>query len=447
MKNVSDKHCTNEPTGIKNIFRSLQYRNFRLFFGGQSISLVGTWIQRIAMPWLVYSLTGSTFLLGVVGFAGQIPTFLLAPFAGALTDRLNRYHILIVTQILAMIQALILAFLFFIGKIEVWHILFLNVLLGCINAFGMPARQAFIVEMVEKKEDLGNAIALNSSMVNGARLLGPSIAGVLIAFLGEGICFLLNGLSYSFVILSLILMKVKPQKRKNPNSNVLKDIKEGFSYTFGFAPIKAIILLLGLISLMGMPYSVLMPVFAKEIFHGGPYTFGFLMGASGVGALMGALYLASKRSVLGLGKIITLSAGLFGIGLIAFSLSRIFLLSLILMIITGLGMMLQMASSNTILQTIVDDDKRGRVMSVYTMAFMGTAPFGSLLAGSLASSFGAPNTLLIGGIFCVLGALIFASKLTGLKKLVHPIYVRLGIISEVAVGIQRATELTVPPEE
>ncbi|MBE3127799.1 MAG: MFS transporter [Candidatus Atribacteria bacterium] len=447
MKIVSDKHYTNEPTGLKNIFRSLRYRNYRLFFGGQSISLIGTWIQQIAMVWLVYSLTGSTFLLGLVGFVGQIPTFLLAPFAGVLTDRWNRYHILIVTQILAMIQALILAFLFFIGTIEVWHIMFLSVLLGCINAFDMPARQSFVVEMVEKKEDLGNAIALNSSMVNGARLLGPSIAGVLIASTGEGICFLLNGLSYLFVLLSLILMKVKSQKREIQNPDVLKEIKEGFSYTFGFAPIKSIILLLGLISLMGMPYTVLMPVFAKEIFHGGPYTFGFLMGASGVGALMGAIYLASRRSVLGLGKIISLSAGIFGIGLVTFSLSRLFLLSLILMIITGLGMMLQMASSNTILQTIVDDDKRGRVMSFYTMAFMGTAPFGSLLAGGLASYLGAPNTLIIGGIFCVLGALIFASKLTGLKKLVHPIYVRLGIISEVAVGIQRATELTVSPEE
>src|SRR5665648_800551 len=258
MKKASDKHYTNEPTGLKNIFRSLQYRNFRLFFGGQSISLIGTWIQRIAMPWLVYSLTDSTFLLGVVGFAGQIPTFLLAPFAGVLTDRLNRYHILIVTQILAMIQALILAFLFFIGKIEVWHIIFLSVLLGCINAFDIPARQSFVVEMVEKKEDLGNAIALNSSMVNGARLLGPSIAGVLIAFTGEGICFLLNGLSYLCVILSLILMKVKSQKRKIQNPNLLKEIKEGFSYTFGFAPIKSIILLLGLISLMGMPYTCLL---------------------------------------------------------------------------------------------------------------------------------------------------------------------------------------------
>jgi MFS family permease len=430
MKMVSDKHYTNEPTGLKNIFRSLQYRNYRLFFGGQSISLIGTWIQQIAMVWLVYSLTGSTFLLGLVGFVGQIPTFLLAPFAGVLTDRWNRYHILIVTQILAMIQALILAFLFFIGTIEVWHIIFLSVLLGCINAFDIPARQSFVVEMVEKKEDLGNAIALNSSMFNGARLLGPSIAGVLIASTGEGICFLLNGLSYLFVIVSLILMKVKSKKRETQNPDVLKEIKEGFSYTFGFAPIKSIILLLGLINLMGMPYIVLMPVFAKEIFHGGPYTFGFLMGASGVGALMGALYLASRRNVLGLEKIISLSAGIFGFGLITFSLSRLFLLSLVLMIITGLGMILQTSSSNTILQTIVDDDKRGRVMSFFTMALTGTAPFGSLLAGGLASFLGSPNTLIIGGILCVLGALIFASKLTELKKLVYPIYVRLGIISE-----------------
>ncbi len=447
MKMVSDKHYTNEPTGLKIIFRSLQYRNYRLFFGGQSISLIGTWVQRIAMPWLVYSLTGSVFLLGVVGFAGQIPTFLLAPFAGVLTDRWNRYHILIITQILAMIQALILAFLFFIGTIEVWHIISLSVLLGCINAFDIPARQAFVVEIVEKKEDLGNAIALNSSMVNGARLLGPSIAGVLIASTGEGICFLLNGLSYLFVIVSLILMKVKSQKREIQNPNLIKELKEGFCYTFGFAPLKFIILLLGLISLVGMPYAVLMPVFAKEILHGGPHTFGFLMGASGAGALMGAIYLASRRSVLGLGKIIPLSAGIFGFGLVTFSLSRLFLLSLILMIITGLGMMLQMASSNTLLQTIVDDDKRGRVMSFYTMAFMGTAPFGSFLAGGLASFLGAPNTLIIGGIVCVLGALIFARKLAELRKMIHPIYVRLGIISEVAVGIQRATELTVPPEE
>ncbi len=442
-----EKQPENPLRGIKSIFRSLQYRNYRLFFGGQSISLIGTWIQRIATPWLVYHLTGSAFLLGVVGFAGQIPTFLIAPFAGVLTDHWNRYRILIFTQIAAMVQALLLAFLFLIGIIEVWHIIVLSVFLGCINAFDIPARQSFVVDMVDKKEDLGNAIALNSSMVNGARLFGPSIAGLLIAFTGEGICFLVNGLSYLFVIASLLFMKITPGAIKNKNSRVLKGLKDGFSYAFGFAPIKSIILLLALVSLVGMPYAVLMPVFAKEILHGGSHTFGFLMGASGLGALTGALYLASKKSVLGLGRIIPLAAGIFGFGLIAFSLSRFFLLSLILMVITGLGMMLQMASSNTILQTIVDDDKRGRVMSLYTMAFMGTAPFGSFLAGGLASSLGAPNTLLIGGAACIFGAYIFARKLPELRKAVRPIYVRLGIISEISLGIQTASELTVPPEE
>ena len=443
----SHKQRNREPIGLKMIFRSLQYRNYRLFFGGQSLSLIGTWIQRIAMPWLVYHLSGSAFLLGVVGFAGQIPTFLLAPVAGVLSDRWNRYHILFITQTLAMIQALILAILFFSGTIRVSHIVFLSVILGCINAFDIPSRQAFVIEMVEKHEDLGNAIALNSSMVNGARLLGPSIAGILIASVGEGMCFLLNGLSYIFVIASLAFMKVKPRNRKTGHSNVLRSMKEGFSYTFGFAPIKLIILLLGLSSLMGMPYAVLMPVFVKEILHGGSHTFGFLMGASGTGALTGAIYLASRRSVPGLEKIIPLAACVFGTGLVAFSFSRLFIISLILMVVIGLGMMLQMASSNTLIQTIVDEDKRGRVMSIYAMAFMGTVPFGSFLAGSLASLAGAPNTIRIGGFLCVLGALIFAKRLTHLRKLIHPVYVRLGIIPELAEGIQSATELSVSPKE
>jgi MFS family permease len=310
----------------------------------------------------------------------------------------------------------------------------------------MPARQAFVVEMVEKRADLGNAIALNSSMVNGARLIGPSIAGVLIAATGEGICFLLNGLSYIFVIVSLLMMKVAPKKMKTQNTRIIQGLKEGFSYVFGFPPIRSIILLLALVSLMGMPYAVLMPVFAKEILHGGSHTFGFLMGASGIGALIGAFYLASRKSVLGLGKVISLSAALFGLGLVLFSLSRSFPLSMILMFVIGTGMMLQMASCNTILQTLVDDDKRGRVMSFYSMAFIGTAPFGSLIAGGLANSIGAPNTLIIGGLLCIIGAAIFATRLPKLKKLVHPIYVKLGIISEVAIGIQTATELNVPPE-
>jgi MFS family permease len=438
-----NKHYIKVPTGLKIMFRSLRYRNFRLFFGGQSISLIGTWIQRIAMPWLVYDLTNSVFLLGLVGFIAQIPAFLLSPFAGVMSDKWNRYYILIGTQVLAMIQALILAFLVLTGTIHIWHIILLSGFLGCVNAFDSPARQSFVVDMVGKKEDLGNAIALNSSMVNGARLVGPSIAGVLIASAGEGICFLINGLSFLVVIVTLFYMKIIPKNEKKQKTYVLKELKEGLSYTFGFAPIKFIILLLGLISLMGMPYAVLMPVFAKEILHGGSHTFGFLMGASGLGALTGALYLASKKNILELNRIIPLSAGIFGLALATFSFSRFFYFSFVLMLIAGLGMMLQMASSNTIIQTIVDDDKRGRVMSFYTMAFLGTMPFGSLLAGGLAKLIGAPSTMLIGGISCILGALIFAYKLPELKKIVSPIYARLNNIPEVFPGIDPETDLTI----
>ena len=432
---------------LKSTFRSLRYQNYRLFFYGQSISLIGTWIQRITTPWLVYDLTHSAFMLGLVGFAGQIPTFLISPLAGVMTDRWNRYHLLIYTQIAAMIQAFVLAFLYLSGTIEVWHIVVLSLLLGCVNAFDVPARQSFVIEMVEKKEDLANAIALNSSMVNGARLLGPSIAGLLIAFTGEGMCFLINGLSYIFVIISLLLMTIAPKKPKVQNKQIIKNLKEGFTYTFGFAPIKYIILLLALVSLMGMPYAVLMPVFSKEILHGSAHTFGFLMGASGLGALMGALYLASRKSILGLAKLIPRATLVFGLGLIAFSFSRNFIISMALMVVIGLGMMLQMACSNTILQTIVEDDKRGRVMSIFTMAFMGTAPFGSFMAGSLASSIGVSNTLLFGGAACIVGAYFYSRKLPELKKAIRPVYIKLGIISEANEGIQVMSELSVPPEE
>ena len=417
MRNKSVRNYTQDNSGrFTTIFRSLKYRNYRLFFAGQSISLIGTWIQRIAMPWLVYDLTKSVVLLGVVGFVGQIPTFLLSPLAGVFTDRWNRYHILITTQILAMVQAAILTWLVLNNSVEVWHIILLSGLLGCINAFDIPARQSFVVQMVEKKEDLGNAIALNSSIVNGARLLGPSVAGILIATAGEGICFLINTLSYIFVIWSLLLMKVIPAIKKSQGKAVLKEFKDGFSYTFGFVPIRYTILLMALVSLMGMPYTVLMPVFAKEILHGGSHTFGFLIGASGLGALTGALYLASRRNAASIVKIIPVAAIIFGTGLIMFSFSRFFILSLLLMVFTGLGMMLQMASSNTLLQTIVHDDMRGRVMSFYTMAFMGTAPFGSLLAGTAAKIIGVPNTILIGGISCIVGAFIFIRKFPEIRK-------------------------------
>ena len=418
----------NKFEGLRSMFRSFQYRNYRLFFAGQSISLIGTWIQRIATPWLVYHLTGSPFLLGLVGFAGQIPTFIIAPFAGVLTDRWNKYHIMIATQVAAMIQALVLSLLYFEGNIHVWQIVILNIFLGCVNAFDTPARQSFVIQMVEKREDLGNAIALNSSMVNGARLLGPSIAGILIALTGEGICFLINALSYIFVIASLLMMKVAQHQPAKKSNHVRGELKEGFSYAFGFPPIRNIIFLLGLVSLMGMSYTVLMPVFAKEILQGGPHTFGFLMGASGLGALSGALYLASRKSVVGLCNIIPLASGIFGIALIAFSFSRYLALSMGLMVFAGLGMMMQMAASNTILQTIVDDNKRGRVMSFYTMAFMGTAPFGSFMAGTLARFIGTPLTIMIGGIICLVGALLFSRYLPELRRQLRPIYSKLGII-------------------
>ncbi len=444
---TTDGNTNRQPSPLKSVFRSLQYRNYRLFFSGQSLSLIGTWIQRVAVPWLIYSMTGSAFLLGVVGFASQIPTFILSPIAGVLTDRWDRYRILLTVQILAMFQAFVLTGLFYTDTIQVWHVIVLSVVLGLINAFDIPARQALVVDLVEDKADLGNAIALNSSMVNSARLVGPSVAGILIASAGEGACFLLNGVSYIFVITTLLLMRVNREMVRARTRHILHELKEGFSYTFGNVPIRAIILLLALMSLMGIPYAVLMPVFAKEILKGGSHTYGFLMGASGLGAFSGAIYLASRKSVLGLGRILPLSAGMFGLGLIIFAMSRFFWLSLILMVITGLGMMLQIAAGNTIVQTIVDDDKRGRVMSIYAMAFVGTAPFGSFLAGSAASVIGAPATLVIGGAACFAGALVFAGNLKGLRERVRPVYVRLGILPEIADGIRTASDGIVPPTE
>ena len=429
------------------ILRALAHKNYRLFFAGQSISLIGTWMTRIATAWLVYRLTGSALLLGVVGFAGQIPSFLLAPLAGVLVDRWNRQRLLVITQVLAMFQSLALALLTMTGLIKMWHVIVLSVLQGLINSFDMPARQAFVVEMVEKREDLANAIALNSSMVNAARLLGPSIGGVVIAAVGEGWCFMIDAVSYIAVIASLLAMTITARViQPTKDANVFQQLREGWSYATHFAPIRNVLLLLALVSLVGMPYTVLMPVFANDVLHGGPNTLGLLMAASGVGALVGALFLAARKTVLGLGKFIPLMAGAFGAGLIAFSFTRVLWLSLALMVVTGLGFMVQMAVSNTVLQTIVDEDKRGRVMSFYTMAFMGTAPFGSLLAGSVADRIGTPHTLLCGGIGCILGALWFATTLSDLRRDVRPIYERIGILPEVATAIQHSTELSIPPE-
>ena len=425
-----DKSRLDDPRGLKLIFRALYHRNYRLFFGGQGASLIGTWMQQIAMSWLVYHLTHSAFLLGVVGFSSQICSFFFSPFAGVLSDRWNRHHILVITQSLSMIQAFILAFLTLTGVIAVHHIILLSIFLGLVNAFDMPTRQAFVVEMVERREDLGNAIALNSFLFNGARLVGPSIAGILISILGEGMCFLLNGISFFAVIIALLAMKMRPDEGGHKRTQLLKGLKEGFTYAYGFVPIRSILFFLGWISLVGTANTTLMPVFARDILHGGPQTFGFLMAAIGVGAIIGAIYLASRKSVLGLGRMIAVASTIFGIGLIGFSLSHILWLSLLLLLLTGFGMMVQMASSNTVLQTIVDDDKRGRVMSLYAMSFMGAGPFGSLIGGSLASKIGAPGTSVIAGASCILGSFLFTKKLPLIREKVRPIYIKKGILSE-----------------
>lgn len=427
--------------GIRTLLRALRSRNYRLFVGGQSISLVGTWMQQVAMSWLVYRLTGSAFLLGVVGFTSQIPTFLLAPVAGVLADRWNRRRLLIVTQALAMFQAALLAAAVLSGVVQVWHIVVLSLLLGVVNAFDIPIRQSFVVEMVSDREDLGNAIALNSSMVNGARLIGPTIAGLMVASFGEGVCFVLNSASYLAVLVALAAMRLAPApQQQKQRRHVLHELREGFNYAFGFGPIRSILLLIALVSLTGMPYAVLVPVFAKEVLHGGVHTFGFLMTASGCGAFAGTVYLASRKSVLGLGRLIVLAAVLFAAGVAAFAVSKTVPLSLLSLVVAGFGAITMVASCNTILQTIVEEDKRGRVMSFFAVAFMGMAPFGSLGAGTMSGLIGPSETLLLGAACCLVGAAIFARQLPRIREKVRPIYVKMGIIPEVAQGMESAAE-------
>ena len=409
-------------------WRALRHRNFRLFFGGQSISLIGTWMTRIATSWLVYRLTGSAMLLGIVSFAGQIPTFLFAPFAGVWIDRLDRRKLLVWTQAASMVQSLALAALTLSHHINIPTILALSVTQGIINGFDMPGRQSFMVQMVDDRADLGNAIAINSSMVNIARLIGPSLAGMLIAVSSEGWCFLVDGISYIAVIASLLAMRLTAQEARKHTTSMAHELHEGWAYVTGFLPVRTILLLFAIVSLMGMPVVVLMPIFAAQVLHGGPHTLGFLMGAMGVGALGSALSLAARRSVRGLIRGIPIAAVIFSIGLIGFGLSHWFWLSMVTSLIAGVGMMQGMAASNTIIQTLVSEEMRGRVMSFYTMAFMGMAPFGSLLAGTLAHAIGAPWTVIVNGSAVLLGAVWFASRLPALRIVVRPIYQEMGII-------------------
>lgn len=417
-------------TQINRILRAFDSRNYRLYFAGQGISMIGTWMTQLATQWVVYELTNSALLLGVVGFASQIPTFFLAPFAGVVVDRWDRHRILVITQILAMLQSLALAVLALTGIINIWHIIFLCLFQGLINSLSMPALQAFVKEIVEKQEDLGNAIALNSSLISSARIIGPAIGGVLIATVGAGMCFLIDGISYIAVLATLLAMKLTPKKKAVQTTPPWQRLKEGFTYAFGFPPIRSVLLMMSLLGFMGLPYVVLIPIFATKILHGGSETLGYLITASAAGALMASIYLSSRSSVVGLENVIALAPGILGIGFIVFSLSHILEFSLFMMVIIGFSVVLQIASCNTFIQTIVEDDKRGRVMSFYSMAFMGVVPFGSLFSGWLASKIGAPNTLIINGIFCLLGSLIFVQQIPVLTRLVRPIYTNIGILSK-----------------
>jgi len=426
---------TNKQSKLAETFRALRHRNYQLFFSGQLISLIGTWMDQIAESWLVYRLTGSALLLGTVAFAAQIPVFLLAPIGGALADRYNRRKLLVGTQSSMMVLTFILAWLTLSHRVHIWHIITLAALTGVVNALDLPARQAFVVDMVAR-EDLVNAIALNSSMFNGARVVGPAAAGIVVAVIGEGWCFFANGLSFIAVIVGLLLMRID-RPRLAIEGSPLENIIEGFQFVSKSGPVRALMSLLGLVSFTAMPYAVLMPLFADQILHGGPKALGLLMGSSGVGALCGALTLATRKSVHGLGKWVAVSCAGFGIALLLFSFSRLLWLSALLLVPAGFAMMLQMSSSNTLIQSMVPDRLRGRVMSVYAMTFMGMAPLGALLAGSLAHKLGPTWTVAIGGGISVIGAIIFGLKLPSLRPAAREM-----IIAQQMAGGAPAQEMT-----
>ena len=428
--------------------RSLGSRNYRLFFAGQGISLIGTWMTRLASGWLVYRLSGADapWLLGVVSFASLAPTFVLGPIAGVFVDRWNRHRVLLVTQILSLLQSSALAWIAFgaePGTGTVWIVAGLSIVQGIVNAFDMPARQSLLVEMVTRREDLPNAIALNSSLVNGARLIGPAIAGMVIAAAGEAWCFVIDAVSYVAVVAALLAMRLPRKERVLTAASVRRHLVEGIRYAFGFPPIRALLITIGVVSFATMPQSVLLPVFAADVLGGGPHTLGLLSAASGMGAFLGALYLATRSSVLGLGRVIIVATIALALGLAGFSGSGSIWLSAGLLVLSGAGMMVQMAAANTLIQTMVDEDKRGRVMGFFGMAFQGTAPFGSLLAGWLAGFIGVRAVVLGSGVIVLTAAIVFALQLPRLRSFVRPVYVRLGILPEVAAGVNEAAEL--PP--
>ena len=437
---------------MSHAWRALRHRNFQLFFAGQSISVIGTWMTRLATAWLVYRLTHSALLLGIVGFSGQIVSFLLGPFAGVWVERLNRRKLLVATQVAAAAQSLAMAALTLAHVITLWEIIVLATLQGLVNAFDMPARQSFLVQTVQRptdqgrtdvdQNDLSNAIAINSSMASGARLIGPAIAGLVIAAFGEGWCFLIDGVSYFAVIASLLLMRIQPTDLRRHTSSMLAQMREGWDYVRTFRPIRSILLLFALVSLMGYSWSVLLPVFAAQVLHGGATTLGWLTGAAGIGALVSAFSLAFRKSVVGLTRMLQIAAATLGAVLILFGLSHILWLSLVLMVFVGFGMIQTASASNTIIQSLVPEDIRARVRSYYTMAFFGTTPFGSLLAGLLAHHIGAPHTVILTGAFCIAGALWFTLELPKVDAVIHPIYQKMGL--HLAPGINLGSEAQEP---
>ena len=411
---------------MHNLVRALRHHNFRLYFLAQNVSLIGTWVQQVAMAWLVYRLTGSALLLGVVGFAGQIPILVFAPFGGIWSDRFDRRVLLLWTQTLSLLQALLLALLVLGHWVEVWHLIATSIFLGIINALDAPARQSFVVQLVDDRNDLPNAIALNSFTINSARLIGPPLAGMLVSVFGEGLCFLLNGFSFLTVIVALMRMKVRDTPRTR--HSMMEGFRQGVAYAAGFPPMRALLLLVAVVGFTVTPYVVLMPVYAKEVFHGDAQTLGLLTGCAGFGALMGTLFLASRKNVVGLGKIIAWAALCAGGGLMAFAFSSQLWLTLPALAVTGFGIIVAAASTNMVIQTVVPDDLRGRVMSLFTMAFLGMAPLGSLAAGSLAHHIGAAATLFSGGVVSLVAAAVFARELPHLRAHMHPIYVRQGLL-------------------
>ncbi|MEN6641229.1 MAG: MFS transporter [Armatimonadia bacterium] len=399
--------------------RALRYRNYRLFFMGQGVSNIGTWMQRMALQWFVYNWTHSPWMLGALDFSSQIPALLLAPWAGLAADRFNRHRLVVFTQCAAMLQAGILATLVLTGRVEVWHLFALAIFLGCVNGFDIPLRQSFVAEMVDDKADLGNAIALNSSIFNAARLVGPSVAGFILAITSAGICFLLNAVSYIAVIWALLVMKVRPRETMRSTSAGLQGLREGVSYVWHFKALRYLLLNLSLVTLFGGPYMTLMPVFAKNVLHGGPQTLGLLIATIGVGAVAGAFFLASRKSIGGLDRIIVAALTAYSVGLILFSRSTSLPLSMGILLFIGFGMMVQMAGTNTLLQMLVDDDKRGRLMALYTMAFMSSGPLASLWGGFAATHIGAPITVWLGGMLSLVSAALFTMRLPAIRKAIR----------------------------